>query len=570
MKTNTRLLIMALYLITFGCIGVYGQPNKLKLPDESINMFTDRNIYIAGETIYFSAIISIRDNSKSNNLIKDGVFINSNTNFSDISYVELVTPFGERVSGGKYIISNLKSFGTLAIPKDVITGSYYLRAYTKYMRNKSPNSYCYLPLKIINPYKTEVLSTKEKEFSSSNWIELSPNSLQNILSYSANKTEYEKREKVSVEINQSKVIDKDIIWLCMAVVPEFSINHKSFNYETTEKIQKIDYYPENQGISLSGKLIDNLSNNALPFTNVNLSIVGMERDFSTVCSDSFGRFFFSLPKLIGDRDLFLSTAYLKESKPTIFIDNDFCKMKVNLPSTIFQLSNEEKNIGLNLAMNFQVAQLFSISKQKDIIQKDIKPFYGNPTNVLIFEKYIQLPTIEDYINELLSFLKVKKSHGNKSLRIYSTEADMYINEPLILLDLAAIDDPNKILALSPQNISRIELVSAPYVRGNITYGGIISFFSKKGDYAGIDLPSSGVFLNFNFLANSSTFPITDYYPENYPDTRNTLYWNPNIDIEKDNEISFQTSDTPGKYDVLLRGMRANGELFYCLSTFSVK
>ena len=35
--------------------------------------------------------------------------------------------------------------------------------------------------------------------------------------------------------------------------------------------------------------------------------------------------------------------------------------------------------------------------------------------------------------------------------------------------------------------------------GNITYGGIISFVSRKNNFAGIDLPKSGTFISYSFL-----------------------------------------------------------------------
>jgi len=55
------------------------------------------------------------------------------------------------------------------------------------------------------------------------------------------------------------------------------------------------------------------------------------------------------------------------------------------------------------------------------------------------------------------------------------------------------------------------------VRGDIVYGGIISFFSKKGDLAGIDLPAAGRYITYNMLnsnvsqaaANPSSVCIPD-------------------------------------------------------------
>ncbi len=573
MKKKNILIVFALCLFIIEGLYVNGQTNKINMPNEKITLFTDRNIYVVGESIYFSAFITITDNTRNHRSDKKDLLKilskNSPTNFSDISYIELITPNGEKIAEGKYIIQNRVSSGNLNIPKDIITGNYFLRAYTKYMRNFSPYSYSYIPLKIINPNSKEVLSSNY-DSSKVSTIELSQKNIANILSISTDKKEYSKCEKVIIKIERADTNNELANSMCISVVPEYSVNAKNTYKTTLEDIKNIDYYPEIQGISLTGKLVDNNSNKPLVLKKVNLSIVGNERDFSSITTDYMGRFFFSLPKFIGARDIFLCTEYSKDTKPSILIDNDFCQTKVNLPSPAFKLTVDEKNTAYNLAVNFQLEQHFRKSPNTDTLSKTFKPFYGEPSMVLVFDNYIQLPTIEDYINELLSFLKIKNNHGSKSLKIYSAEPEMQIYEPLILLDLVSIDDPSKILALNPQNISRIELIDVPYIRGNFIYAGIISFFSKKSDYAGIDLPSSGVFFNFNFLTDCTDIKLNDYSSINKPDTRNTLFWNPNFEFENKKEISFTTSDTPGNYVVVLRGLQSNGEVFYCTSTFYVK
>ncbi|MBE0651092.1 MAG: hypothetical protein IH595_09645, partial [Bacteroidales bacterium] len=44
---------------------------------------------------------------------------------------------------------------------------------------------------------------------------------------------------------------------------------------------------------------------------------------------------------------------------------------------------------------------------------------------------------------------------------------------------------------------------------------------------------------------------------------NTLYWNPDVDLNSENEIhfSFTTADTPGKYAIVLQGIDADGKSF---------
>ena len=101
--------------------------------------------------------------------------------------------------------------------------------------------------------------------------------------------------------------------------------------------------------------------------------------------------------------------------------------------------------------------------------------------------------------------------------------------------------------VSVNNVSRIDVVASPYIKGSVTYGGIINIVSIKNDLAGIKLPESGIFLNYLFLEGETS--INDSYNipslSNIPDSRNTLYWNSNLefDINNSTDLSFITSDS---------------------------
>ncbi len=68
-----------------------------------------------------------------------------------------------------------------------------------------------------------------------------------------------------------------------------------------------------------------------------------------------------------------------------------------------------------------------------------------------------------------------------------------------MIDGVAIFDVEAVLAVSPRLIDRVEIVNAPYIRGNVTFGGIISLISRNNDLGYIDLPSSGLLVNYRML-----------------------------------------------------------------------
>ena len=107
----------------------------------------------------------------------------------------------------------------------------------------------------------------------------------------------------------------------------------------------------------------------------------------------------------------------------------------------------------------------------------------------------------------------------------------------------------------------------------MTFGGIISLISKNNDLGYIDLPSSGLLVKYRML----DVPVTDtirngVIDPRLPDVRNTLYWDPGLQLVPDMEkqITFRTSDLKGEYEILFRGTDATGAFIEKRVPFSVE
>jgi hypothetical protein len=538
------------------------QPYSLPGADEEkVILFTDRSIYITGEQIYFSAsIFNTRANDTSGQ--------------SHILYCELVTPGGNIVSNRKFLINKSLAEGCIIIPEDQVTGIYYIRAYTKLMRKNGPLSYGYKQIKIVNPYRTEVLaSDSNQNLSAGEITQTRMHELNNLISVFADKTVYTPRDTINLSYQLVNTANTAFKSLCLSVVPENSRSSASFQPSTKEPVKvEAGYYPETRGLSLIGKLTEASSTIPVSDKKINLSIIGEGRDFMSARTDSLGRFYFALPDYYGTRDLFLCAEKTPMKTVKIWVDNDFCTTPFRLPSPLFSLSEQERLTAQNMAQNMQINSYFRSLTLPDSLpsKKEEYSFYGKPTTILNIDKYIMLPTLEEYFNELPSQVKVRKRKG-ESYFVVQGSADLSFYDPLVLVDWVAVDEPSKILAVSPQNISHIEVVNEDYVKGGQTYGGIISIISKKGDFAGINLPSTGIFINYRFLAENQCHEQTLDNVTSHPDTRNTILWNPELKVPKTQpeKIIFIAPDTPGKYSVVFEGVTANGEIFSVTSEFEV-
>ena len=558
-----RLHICLLLLLLISCsASINAQLSNAVQKGESVTLFSDRALYTASEQILFSAFIE-----------KSDVIANSEP--STVLYCEIITPDGTELSSDKYLIKDSFVSGHLLIPGDITTGIYYLRAYTKEMRNNGPAGYSYTRIKVVNANRTEVQSAPGDDVIS---VDLASGKIadkaNDLFTISSEKPEYSPLETVNISVKSKATVQDQWKELTVSVIPESSFLESDVTLSENGFSEKsIIYYPETRGLSLTGKLIDNKTGNAMPDTRVNLSVIGQGRDFMAMKTDTAGRFFFALPDYAGFRDLFLCAEKTGNSDPKLLVDNDYCRIPIHIPTGTFTLTPEERSVALNMAVNLQLEEFF----RKDSVSVGDKStagddaFYGSPDEILSIDNYIQLPTLEEYFNGLPTLVKVRKREGEKYFKILGPQTELTEYDPLLMIDLVAIDDPAKILAIPPANVARIEIVNEMYVKGDQTYGGIINIISKHGDFAGIDLPSSGIFINYGFYSTTNLQRAVNPVNNHTPDTRNTLFWEPQLILNQSStaELSFTTPNTPGRFLLVLSGITAKGEIYRQTTTFEV-
>ncbi len=513
---------------------------------EKITLFTDRETYIVNEDILFSAL-----NVSSPALRK--------ADWSNILYVELIAPNGEAFARKKYVFSPDGTSGTLKIPSDVLTGNYYLRAYTRWMRDYSPYNYFYKMVTVINPFRGELLepqgiSDHEPasvfKFNSADFI------------LKTNKKIYQKRDQVSLNVSvasDTNYADK----LVVSVIPKGTENQliTKLTGQIDQKFS-LDFIPETRGLSISGKVVNAADSVPILFTLVGLTIFKDNPENQNVLTNEQGQFFFDLSKLKGEYEIFISAK--STENPLILVDNDFSTQKIELPYVPLDLSEDSKKLYQSLAFNSQMQTLYKQQKLETELKSfsSDSSFYGKPDFVLKLDKYIAMPSLKDYIYELIPQLGIRHEGKRTTLKVLGVYSDLAIHDPLVLVDMVPIFDIDRVLKLQPDKIERIELVTVPYVRGDIIFGGIVSLFSKKGDLAGIDLPSVGRFITYDMLSREFATKAPDIQNKRTPDLRNCLYWNPDLKLRgtEPARISFNTGDSAGDYLIVVRGSDQTGKV----------
>ena len=108
------------------------------LPIERVTLVTDRDLYISGETVWFTASCFLEKENESSPL-------------SQILYIELFNANQKVFVQEKFKLTNGRVSGNIHIPEEIPTACYFIRAYTSYMRNFPPEHYFTIALTVVNP-----------------------------------------------------------------------------------------------------------------------------------------------------------------------------------------------------------------------------------------------------------------------------------------------------------------------------------------------------------------------------------------------------------------------------------
>jgi len=536
-----------------------------QVQNEALVLLTDRGHYISGETIEYRAFYRKPEGNRS-------------ALWSRVLYVELILPNGTSLVQGKMMIDSAGAEGTLAIPEGLSSGTYYLKGYTRWMQNCGPEGYVYTSLMIYDPYNDQVLPVD-----SAGWEAKSPGQLlyqadeqtPDLLECYLEQDHFQTRQEVLAKLT----------WTFPYTPVDLTVSvaraglHGDQSYLSPGCFGDIftgtDILPETQGISMTGQAIRLSNGSPAPYATIYVSVLGGEKDFFCNYSDSAGRFYFSFPEYHGNRDLFVSTYHSDFDDLELLIDRDFSQDELNLPSEPVQLADSMLSLITEMSVNTQVSQQYfprRVPEAKVDTCEELL-FYGSPFSTIYFDDFIKLPNLTEYFIELIPQVAVRKTHGVRRLVLLGEHPDLSIYPPLLMIDGVAIFDVEAVLAVSPRLIERVEIVNAPYIRGNVTFGGIISLISKNNDLGYIDLPSSGLLVEYQmFDLQGVETDGSGVKDARLPDVRNTLYWNPSLVLDpgKSQEFSFRTSDLKGAYEILIRGTDGSGKYLEKKVPFTVE
>jgi hypothetical protein len=559
-KNHIHLIVILLHFVPVMEGAKQVQPDQGNSGNyEYYRLFSDRSVYITGETLRFGVI----------NLSSDSV---RESDLSTVYYTELISPSGRAYSAAKVSMDSLIGEGQLNIPSSIATGTYYLRGYSGYMRNAGPEYFSYLEIQVINPGSSKTLPVGKTGKRAIVLDSTDAYKNRSFIAVQTDKKVYKNRSRVHATIINNRNDEQLLLSISVCRKGTLGIQHFAASQTPVNYSDSMEYLPEIRGISLGGKVISSTDREPVPYALVYLSSLDAEREFYCNYTDEKGDFLFSFENQSGEKQLFLSARKAGTPGNEILVKKDFSQAFIPLPSRPLTPPDSMIETYIDLSLNAQINRQYSNRniEQETHRKKSNIFFYGNPDYIVRFEDYINLPNLEEYFRELVPQASIRERNGHKYFRMHGSHPDLNIFDPLVMIDGIAMFSAEKLLAVSPRYIDRIEIVDAPFIRGEVTFGGIINIVSKNDDLGYVDLPSSGLLINYQMFSESTamdTVPPSSL--PNIPDLRNTLYWKCCIIAEASATFSFYTNDVPGIYEITIQGFTRKGEYFRTSRDFTV-
>jgi len=340
----------------------------------------------------------------------------------------------------------------------------------------------------------------------------------------------------------------------------------------------LNFLPEYNDHLITAKVVNAVSGHPAEDILVYLSVPGKRVQLYTSKSDSLGRLVFNTKQLFGPGEIIAQTNSERDTSFRIDVLSPFSEQytQYKVPSINItpgmQKALEEHSLGM------QVQNIYAGNKIKQFYDPgiDSSGFFGTPYKTYLLDNYTRFTTMEEVLREYIREVNVVRSHKRYHIKVLN-DRGFLDGDPLVMLDDVPVFNIDKVIAIDPLKVKKLEVIRERYYYGPSVHEGILSYTTYKGDLGGIEMDPHAVVLDYEGLQLQREFysPVYDTdeaAKSRTPDFRNLLFWQPNVNINPGgrNQLTFYTSDQTGKFVGLIQGLTPNGDAGSQYFTFDVK
>jgi hypothetical protein len=197
---------------------------------------------------------------------------------------------------------------------------------------------------------------------------------------------------------------------------------------------------------------------------------------------------------------------------------------------------------------------------------DTIPFYGKPDEHYKLDDFTRFPVMEEVMREYVPGILVRKRKQEfYFITLNDNNNSVFRDNPLVMLDGIPIFRINTIMEYDPAKVESLDVITKKYFYGPLSFPGVASYLTYDGDYPDLVIDERALVLDYEGMLWQREF-FSPVYETNeqkisrLPDSRNLLYWSPNVNTDSAGKakIEFYTSDQPGDYIIQVQGLNKDG------------
>lgn len=519
---------------------------------ERVQLETDQELYLAGETVYFS--ITTTDSA------------GRPAAFSKLAYLELVS---EKQSEAQVMIDLIKPAGDgrLVIPDFLPTGYYRLVAYTRHMQNEGPTCFEHKLIAIVNPFTFNKHDLSAKGVKAQTFRPINTNKP----FLNTDRKVYNTRSQGLITISNLPP-SASRVSVVIHKAPYLGEAKGSTNLPAMmSNNSQQDLIAEYEGHIIRAKLLGDSS----VHTDIFLSAPGKDPLIYRGQTENSGLVNFYTENGTLDTEIATVMQTMTSAQQVVEIQSPFADMplaplpRLTIDSTLIDMI-QQRSIALQLKEAFQSG---SDRQQAKNLTSSLSPY-----KTYQLDDYTRFPTLEEVIIEFVTNVRFRKIDGVRRISVNSPEQGAFtMGNSLVLLDNVPVFNHELLLQYNPLLMEKIDVFMGKYVFGGAFFDGIVSFNTYQRNLGGFQLEESTSIMSYPSVQMSHSFTAPNYSEgqqgeKHLPDTRHVLLWSPNINTEGRDQISipFSTSDTKGSFYIHLRSLTDDGQTLHHAISIEVK
>lgn len=547
--------------------------------DERIIIHTDRDIYIAGERLYYRIDLPGGNNGMS----------------SGVAYIALRNTGNDLIVTSSLNMEGRTGYSSIYLPDTLSSSVYQIVAFTNWMRNFGEEHYSEKQILIINRFDEQlelpVAEAQEEYAAEKRNIRPADGILPGSSGLADRPVEvrpvkpvYGTREKVQIELLPRGLADS-AAYLSVAVSHAKTIlDHNEGKQNSKDDVQGstsakithtsfIRFFRETDGPVITGQVVDSDSREGVPGATVFLTTPDDSLNLLYAKTLEDGMFHFRLNDFHEGRKIYFAV-YERDiaESSEIRINDKFELHQPFLPET--GIGEESLKNHLRKSQDIvRINKTLGIDFNSDLETErpGYRPLIYSSANhsLRVSGEYVYLNDLHEITREILPWLRIRRHSGDYTVNMMIEEVDLYRQAtPALFLDGIYTDDISRIIHLDTDMIDRIEIHRQLWRHGDIILPGIAAFFTNSLEYRDLDLATGSVTAEHS----PATFPSV-YRPPNHgepgiesrsrPDFRQLLYWEPDVTMVRNGTgrlLEFYSGDLKGEYLIRVRGFTCSGEI----------